>query len=298
MLDFGENFGTEFSEWILDFKGLFDPDSVSRKISDYLEENPVPEKFHNTVILFYYDFNVNESFFKLSGLTPLSGVKINYNDMLQKINESEISDFENILDLVKSDIQGGADEFNEWSIGLAGIFDIAEVSDRVYGYVKKHPVPKDSNLVGMSFVYDLSTKMSALMFDKVTPRRDMRAKSAGKLQKGTTLSGFKECLYSFVDEFDFNATLIFADDLKELQSLYFRSVVGNEDFSDSYSSSELKGVLEKDSSKFGKNYTGFRLYNNNNDFFVVYRKVGSEAVLVNTSLRKSQLSAKKILSYF
>ena len=301
MLDSGENFSKELTEWILDLKGLFDPSSVSKKISDYIEENPVPEEFHKVNLFYYYDFNIEDSVFMISELVPVENVNPSYLDKLRKNEKVTFSDFKNILNSSRSDNPDGFEnDFHKWNEGLEDLFDPDKLSGKIYDYVKKHPVPENSSLDGMFFNYDLSTKKSALVFSELTSKRDMKVKSVDKKQKnkGITLPGFKKSLYSLMDKYNLNATLIFADDLKELQSLYFRSVVGNENFSDIYSSSDLKIILEKDSSKFDKDYTGFRLYNNINDFFVVYKKSGSEAVLVNTSLKNSELSAEEILSYF
>ncbi|MCK4808007.1 MAG: hypothetical protein KAS90_00130 [Candidatus Aenigmarchaeota archaeon] len=301
MSDSGETSGKEFSEWILDLKSLFDPGSVSKKISDYIEENPVPEQFHNAAVLFYYDFNIENSMFMVNKLVRVDELDASSLDKLRKNENFTLSDFKDIMNLSMLDNPEGFEiDFHKWNKGLEDSFGPDKLSEKIYDYVKKHPLPENSNLDGMSFNYDLNTKKSALVFSGLTSKEPMKPKSSDKKQKGKgiTLPGFKKSLYSLMDEYDLNATLIFADDIKELQSLYFRSVVGNENFSDIYSSSDLKITLEKDSSKFDKDYTGFRLYNNINDFFVVYKKSGSEAVLVNTSLKNSELSAEEILSYF
>ena len=52
MLDFGGNFGKEFSEWSMGLTVSFDPDNVNSNIHDYLEKHPVPEVFHLSDILF------------------------------------------------------------------------------------------------------------------------------------------------------------------------------------------------------------------------------------------------------
>ncbi|NOQ38475.1 hypothetical protein GQ472_06330 [archaeon] len=301
MLDSGENFGKEFSEWIWDIKSLFDPDSVSNKISDYLEENPVPEEFHKVNLFFYYDFNIEDSVFMISELVPVENVNASYLDKLRKNEKFTLSDFKNIMNSSMSDNPDGFEiDFHKWNTGLEDSFDPDKLTEMISDYVKEYPVPENSNLDGMFFNYDLSTRKGALIFSGLTSRGNMKAKSVDKLQKnkGITLPGFKDSLYSLMDENDLTTTLISADEIKELQSRYYRSIVRDEHFSDIYSSSELKGVLEKDPSRFDNNYTGFRLYNNSNDFFVVYRKAESEAVLVNTSYKNSQLSAEKILSYF
>jgi len=301
MSDSGETSGKEFSKWILDLKSLFDPGSVSRNISDYLEKHPVPEEFHKVSLFFYYDFNIKDSIFMINELVPVEDVDARYIDKLRKNERVTFSDFKDILNLSMSDNPDGFEkQFHKWNTGLEDSFGPDELSGKIYDYVKKHPLPENSNLDGMSFNYDLNTGKGALVFSELTSKEPMKPKSSDKLQKskGITLRDFKDSLYSLMDEFDLNATLIFADDIKELQSLYYRSVVNNENFSDIYSSSDLKIILEKDSSKFDKDYTGFRLYNKDNDFFVVYRKVEPDAVLVNTSLKNSKLSAEEILSYF
>ena len=233
----------------------------------------------------------------LKGLIPVGNVNADSLDKLQKSKNLTFSDFKDILNLSMPDIQGDFEKkLNEWGIGLTNSFNPDKVSGKIYDYLEKHPVPKGFDLYGLSFFYDLSTENSALMLNGLTSVEDVKPKSAGKLQKnkGITLPGFKKSLYYLMDEFDFKATLIFADDLKELQSLYAQGKY----HSDFFNRSDLEKSLYNDPSKFDKNYTGFHLYNNINDFLVVYRKVESEAVIVDTSMRKSELSAEKILSYF
>jgi len=257
----------------------------------------VPEEFHKVNLFFYYDFDVEDSMFMISELVPVENVNVSYLDELRKNGNFKFSDFKNIMNSSMSDNPEGFEkDFYEWNMGLEDSFDPDKLTEKISDYLKEHPVPENSNLDGMFFTYDLSTKFGALVFSGLTPRGDMKANSAGKLQKnkGITLSGFKDSLYSFMDKYDLTATLIFADDLKELQSLYAQGKY----HSDFFNRPDLEKSLHNDSSKFDKNYTGFHLYNNINDFLVVYRKVEPEAVIVDTSLRESKLGAKEIMSYF
>ncbi|MCK5063446.1 MAG: hypothetical protein KAR23_05960, partial [Candidatus Aenigmarchaeota archaeon] len=183
MSDSGENFSKELTEWILDLKGLFDPSSVSKKISDYLEENPVPEEFHKVNLFYYYDFNIEDSVFMISELVPVENVNPSYLDKLRKNEKVTFSDFKNILNSSRSDNPDGFEnDFHKWNEGLEDLFDPDKLSGKIYDYVKKHPVPENSSLDGMFFNYDLSTKKSALVFSELTSKRDMKVKSVDKKQ--------------------------------------------------------------------------------------------------------------------
>ncbi len=295
MLDFGENFAKELTEWVTGLTNSFNPMGISRKISDYLEENPVPETFYDAEIRFFYDFKSMEHEFIITKFIPMQDMDLNIIGKLLGFSIS--SDFGETRNLNISDVN---DVIQEKLNDLESLFDSDGVSEKISDYLEKNPMPKNL-FAGIYYHHNLSTLKGGISLIKDKSVGGVESNSACMLEKskGITLPDFKKSLYFLMDEYDLTATMIVADDLDTLESLYVRSVKGEDSFSDSYSSSDLGKVLDRNSSYFDKNYTGFRLYDSGkNDIFVVFRKLEPEAVLVNTSLRKSQLSAKKILSYF
>ncbi|MCK5289998.1 MAG: hypothetical protein KAJ56_03555, partial [Candidatus Aenigmarchaeota archaeon] len=246
---------------------------------------------------FYYDFDEDSGQFMLNGLLPVKNVDASFLDKLQKSRDLAFSDFKDIMNSSMPGIQGDFEEkVNEWAVGLTNSFDPDKLSWKIYNYLEKYPMPDEFNFDGISFMYNLSTGRSGLILCALTPESGVKAKSAGKLQKnrGITLSGFKESLYSVMEEYNLNATLVVADDLDKLLSYYAQG----ESHSDYFNRGDLEKSLDNDPSKFDENYTGFCLYNNTNNFLVIYRNVKPEAVIVDTSVRRTELSAEEVISYF
>ncbi len=297
MLGFNGNFGEDFNKWGMGLTDSFNPKGLRRNIHNYLGQHPVPEEFQEADIFFYYDFDEGSGQFMLNGLLPVENVDASFLDKLRKSRDHAFPDFKDIVNSGLSGIQEDFEEkLNTWAGGLTSSFDPDKLSWKIYNYLEKYPVPDEFNFDGISFLYNLSTGRSGLVLCGLTPESGVKARSSGKLQKnkGITLSGFKENLYSVMEEYNFNATLVVADSMKELLSLYAQG----EYHSDFFNRSDLEKSLEMDSSKFDKNYTGFRLYNRTNDLLVIYRKVEPEAVIVDTSVRRTEFGAEKIISYF